>query len=258
MKKLIPAFALLLVSAVVMSTASFAWFSMNTQVTAGNMEIKATTGENLLISSDASNWQTSITAATNIGAGETVLPVAININPSTHAYTFEANIGTDKTDGTAAEATNATLTVGNMTAGSSGTIALTADPTNANIKKLYKTGEAIAIYNSAYIATEEGTNAYTLTAKFTSPSITSGSIYTGVKAAVIIDGKAYDLGTAATGATSTPVTIADSIGSKTTPTTVFMVLYIDGAATNTTTQKALDMLTASGSFSFTFDAVAKA
>jgi hypothetical protein len=41
MKKLIPALALLIISAVVMSTASYAWFSMNTQVTATGMQVKA-------------------------------------------------------------------------------------------------------------------------------------------------------------------------------------------------------------------------
>jgi hypothetical protein len=40
-RKLIPALAMLLVSAVMMSTASFAWFSMNTQVTASGMQVKA-------------------------------------------------------------------------------------------------------------------------------------------------------------------------------------------------------------------------
>ena len=42
-KRLIPAFAMLLVSAVLMSTASFAWFSMNTTVTAKGMQVTAKT-----------------------------------------------------------------------------------------------------------------------------------------------------------------------------------------------------------------------
>lgn len=40
-RKLIPAIAMLLISAVMMSTATFAWFSTNTQVSAGGMTIKA-------------------------------------------------------------------------------------------------------------------------------------------------------------------------------------------------------------------------
>ena len=40
-RKLIPAFIMLLVSAVLMSTASFAWFAMNTEVSATGMAVKA-------------------------------------------------------------------------------------------------------------------------------------------------------------------------------------------------------------------------
>ena len=53
MKKLIPAFALLLVSAVLLSTASFAWFSMNRTVTATNMQVKAKAEAGLVISNAA-------------------------------------------------------------------------------------------------------------------------------------------------------------------------------------------------------------
>ena len=55
MKKLIPAVALLLVSAVLLSTASFAWFSMNRAVTVTGMELKTKVSDNLFIASDVSN-----------------------------------------------------------------------------------------------------------------------------------------------------------------------------------------------------------
>ena len=51
MRKIIPALAMLLVSAVMMSTASFAWFSINDSVTATGMQIKATTSGGLAIGS---------------------------------------------------------------------------------------------------------------------------------------------------------------------------------------------------------------
>lgn len=50
-RKLIPAFAMLLLSAVLMSTASFAWFSVNTQVTAQGMNVKAKAEAGLSIAS---------------------------------------------------------------------------------------------------------------------------------------------------------------------------------------------------------------
>ena len=53
MKKLIPALCLLLVSATLLGTSTYAWFSMNSTVTATGMEIKAKTSKNLLISKEA-------------------------------------------------------------------------------------------------------------------------------------------------------------------------------------------------------------
>ena len=51
MRKIIPALAMLLISAVMMSTASFAWFSINDSVTATGMQIKATSSGGLAIGS---------------------------------------------------------------------------------------------------------------------------------------------------------------------------------------------------------------
>ncbi|MCR5457999.1 MAG: hypothetical protein K6F14_07975 [Clostridiales bacterium] len=48
-KKLIPALALLLVSAVLMSTASYAWFSMNNKVTVTGMEVTTKVSNNLYV-----------------------------------------------------------------------------------------------------------------------------------------------------------------------------------------------------------------
>ena len=49
MKKLIPALALLLVSAVMLATSSFAWFSMNTTVAVTGMSVTAKVNDNLQI-----------------------------------------------------------------------------------------------------------------------------------------------------------------------------------------------------------------
>lgn len=51
--KLIPAIAMLLISAVMLSTATFAWFSMNTTVSATGMQVKARAEEGLVISNAA-------------------------------------------------------------------------------------------------------------------------------------------------------------------------------------------------------------
>ncbi len=49
MRKLIPALAMLLISAVMMSTASFAWFSINRNVTASGMAVTASADGSLVI-----------------------------------------------------------------------------------------------------------------------------------------------------------------------------------------------------------------
>lgn len=66
--KLIPAFVMLLVSAILVSTATYAWFSMNTQVTATGMQVKAIAEDGLLIKNEldedaVANWKVSTNAS---------------------------------------------------------------------------------------------------------------------------------------------------------------------------------------------------
>lgn len=51
-RKLFPAFVLLLISAIMITTASYAWFSMNSQVTVTGMAVKTQVSDNLLIADD--------------------------------------------------------------------------------------------------------------------------------------------------------------------------------------------------------------
>jgi hypothetical protein len=78
-KKLIPALALLLVSAVLMSTASYAWFSMNRTVTATNLEVKAKASDSLVIS-NALAVGTSVTHAFTTAVSTLI--------PATHSDTY--------------------------------------------------------------------------------------------------------------------------------------------------------------------------
>ena len=58
-KKLIPALCMLLVSAVMLGSTTFAWFSMNNTVTATGMEIKAEVPTQLLIKTDG-DWGNTV------------------------------------------------------------------------------------------------------------------------------------------------------------------------------------------------------
>ena len=78
MRKLLPALAMLLVSAVLMSTASFAWFSTNDDVSVSGMSVKATTAENLVISAaKTSGFSTSPINLTD-SVDKNLTPVSVN------------------------------------------------------------------------------------------------------------------------------------------------------------------------------------
>ena len=57
MRKLIPAFAMLMVAAIMMTTASFAWFTMNETVTATGVQIQAKSDGSLIIDTNPLTWE---------------------------------------------------------------------------------------------------------------------------------------------------------------------------------------------------------
>lgn len=62
-RKLIPALVMLLVSAIMLSTASFAWFASNDKVTATNMSVTANSAQQFLqISADGDDYDITATA----------------------------------------------------------------------------------------------------------------------------------------------------------------------------------------------------
>ena len=68
--KLIPAAAMLLVSAIMVSTATFAWFSMNTTVQVTGMSLTAVTPANLVVSKDGSDWSNTISISDQNSSGK--------------------------------------------------------------------------------------------------------------------------------------------------------------------------------------------
>ena len=80
-RKLIPALAMLLISAVLMSTASFAWFSMNEQVTATGMEITAQSDNVWLAINEGDTFDKTqaVTEFTSQITGKKLYPVALKV-----------------------------------------------------------------------------------------------------------------------------------------------------------------------------------
>lgn len=78
MRKLIPAFAMLLVSAIMMSTASFAWFTMNQEVTATGMQVQAQAAGSLVISNEPLTYKSSDIEVDFATAVEKLLPITLD------------------------------------------------------------------------------------------------------------------------------------------------------------------------------------
>ena len=74
-RRLIPAFALLLVTAIMLSTASFAWFTMNDEVTATGMQVQAKASGNLLISKDKMTATSSSISVDFGGTKQNLIPI---------------------------------------------------------------------------------------------------------------------------------------------------------------------------------------
>lgn len=95
MRRLIPAIAMLLVSAVMLSTASFAWFTMNESVTATGMEVKAKASGNLLISESK---MTAADQAITVALTNRNTNGATDIIPVTYTTTWQVPTDASKVD----------------------------------------------------------------------------------------------------------------------------------------------------------------
>ena len=99
-RKLIPAFAMLLVSAIMLTTASYAWFSINDSVTAEGMNVRTTAADNVLIAKstlgktaeeDDANFGTTLV----VNDLEAILNPVSTINGTSFFYTEGTNVKGD-------------------------------------------------------------------------------------------------------------------------------------------------------------------
>ncbi len=90
-KKIFSAAAMLAVSASMLATSTYAWFSMNTQVTATGMQVKAQAEGGIVISnSDKATWNANATAK-NGGVAALVPTSTANATNWYHAVSDDAN-----------------------------------------------------------------------------------------------------------------------------------------------------------------------
>ena len=169
MRKLIPALAMLLVSAVMMSTASFAWFSMSTEATATGMQVQAKADAGILISNGDGVWASNATTTQEDDEKPAkLLPVSTldasvwYYNTSSNAASANANNKTDTygsqdyaarttnyylyntfyIKSSSNEALNSDLQISNVTITESSDLAL-----NEAARVLVKCGNTVHIYS---------------------------------------------------------------------------------------------------------------
>lgn len=104
-KKLISAIAMLTVSAVTLSTATYAWFTMNKEVRVTGMEVKTQVGDSLLIASSSAGTGKAADSTFQNGLNQAVYglvnPVStINASDESFYYTYDANADGSKSAAT--------------------------------------------------------------------------------------------------------------------------------------------------------------
>ena len=113
-KRLIPALCMLLVSAVLMGTSTFAWFSMNREVSANNLSITAQADNPYLLISTTQNGTFAKTADENVAAAEALKLVTPTNLTGDSKFTNAASVTwgtTTSTDPAEVQAENALTTV---------------------------------------------------------------------------------------------------------------------------------------------------
>ena len=121
MKKLFPALCLLLVSATLLGTSTYAWFSMNKEVTANNISITAKSNTIYLLINDTGTANTGDDNLDLNVKGKALFPAALDKdndtdtdkNPSMPANWYTA-AGKSTTDGTLVNETKKYLTAENF------------------------------------------------------------------------------------------------------------------------------------------------
>ena len=87
MRRLIPAFAMLLIAATMLSTASFAWFTMSTNVTASGMQIQAQADSSLVISREPLTYNSGLASVDFAAPVKKLVPMTYGEYTATGATT---------------------------------------------------------------------------------------------------------------------------------------------------------------------------
>ena len=253
-KKLIPALCMLLISAVLMGTSTYAWFSMNNKVSVSGMEVTANSDATYLVISNDTILGTTTSLTRNING--TILPVSYtnteiknkaNDTTLVSAEKWFTAEGTSTTNGAAKEDTKKELTISE--ANNKGT---------ANNKDYY-------VVDTFYIGLTAGSSAVQsgkgIQADVTFKATKASSLNKALTVKIVYGNnkldadttttQTYVLGTDSTDEVvkySTALQANDLITATATKVTVY--IYFDGEDANCTTANAIDLAGISVSINF--------
>ena len=235
-KKLIPAFCMLLISAVMLGSSTYAWFAMNNQVTANGMEVKAASNTQFLVISSSTTLGTDLTLD--------------QANMAKKGGTADANTANSVFPCAKAKKALTGVAIGEWyTANSTAFDNEAAEDTNSdkmtNIKKLSGATDDDSMNNywmtyTFYIGLATGSKEYTGNLKITN----SATLASAVKAIIKVGDKEIELTSEKAEDTLTSITL------NTTATTVTVILYVDG---NDSTVKSSNTTQITGSLSLAFE-----
>jgi len=105
-KKIVAAFAMFALSASMLGTATYAWFTMNKEVTLTGMEVKATVGDSLLIANSTKGTahaaEDTFSNGTNFAITGILQPVStVSAANNSYFYTYDAKADGSKATSTA-------------------------------------------------------------------------------------------------------------------------------------------------------------
>ena len=213
-KKLVPAFLMLLLSASMMGTSTYAWFSLNTKVNATNMEVIAVAEQGILINevATASDTHWDDTASTNQTEGIPLRATSTS-NTSTWYVAFSKRSGSSAsasssansedltTEGYKALGTTPFVTATETVAAVAGTNAqrdiIYVDKDGSNS---YQAGEGFYVKYTYYIKSSADAITLALTANaqnlnVVEPTVTGNSgsadLDKSLRVAVVVNNKAY-------------------------------------------------------------------
>lgn len=232
-KMLISSIAMLLVAMIALGSATFAWFSMNRNVTSDNMNIKSSAAKGLLITNDrGANW--SNTANFTAYTSKVFTPVSVNYTNNNAYTTFgtpyyvEDNTTDGKAEGRDIGGTWASTSIPTITA-----TATSGGAAADNVGKASNRNDYFAVYEVGIKSTGDAINTVTLAA-----SIQDSGDYARV--AIIDNGTVTPSGTAFSAAAPTAV-----YGVETTPKAV---TTISGTSFGTATAQKLESVTESADY----------